>query len=71
MLNLVLTIVTSAVMFILSKGSHMENRIDKIDVRRDHEELIALFYRIELRNFVQILLYKHYQKYGMRDSSQR
>jgi hypothetical protein len=49
----------------------MENRIDKIDVRRDHEELIALFYRIELRNFVQILLYKHYQKYGMRDSSQR
>jgi hypothetical protein len=37
----------------------MENRIDKIDVQKDHQELIALFYRIQLRNFIQILLYEH------------
>lgn len=64
MLNLVLTIVTSAILYTLSKGSHMENRIDKIDVKKDHKELIALFYRIELSTFVQILLYQHSQQYG-------
>ena len=57
MLNLVLTIVASAILSTLSKGSHMESRIDKIDVKKDHKELIALFYRIELRTFVQALLY--------------
>jgi len=66
MLNLVLTIVTSAILHTLSKGSHMESRIDKIDVKKEHKELIALFYRIELRNFVQVLLYEHYQKYGIK-----
>jgi len=65
MLNLVLTIVTSAVLHTLSiKGSHMENRIDQIDVKKDHKELIALFYRIELSTFVQILLYQHSQQGG-------
>ena len=63
MLNLVLTIVLPAILYSLSsKGSHMENRIDKIDVKKDHKELIALFYRIELRNFVNILLYQHSNK---------
>ena len=66
MLNLVLTIVASIIPFTLSKGSHMENRIDKIDVKNDHRELIALFYRIELRTFVQTLLYEHYQRYGIK-----
>lgn len=37
----------------------MEGRIDKIDVKRDHEELIALYYRMELLAFTQILLYEH------------
>lgn len=62
MLNLVLTIVTFATLYTLSKGSHMENRIDKINVKKDHKELIALFYRLELKNFVQVLLYQHQQK---------
>ena len=60
MLNLVLILVASACLFTpLSKGRDMENRIDKIDVQKDHQELIALFYRIQLRNFIQILLYEH------------
>ena len=59
MLNIVLTIVTSAILSTLSKGSLMENRIDKIDVKKDHKELIALFYRLELKAFVQTLLYQH------------
>lgn len=37
----------------------MENCIDKVDVKRDHKELIALFYRIELMTFIQILLYNN------------
>ena len=37
----------------------MEGRIDKIDVKREHKELIALFYRMELIAFVQTLLYQH------------
>ena len=66
MFDLILTIITSAILNTLNKGSHMENRIDKIDVKKDHKELIALFYRIELRNFVQVLLYQHYQKHGIK-----
>ena len=66
MFNLVLTIVASAILYTISKGSHMENRIDKIDVKNDHKELIALFYKIELRTFVQALLYTQYQKYGIK-----
>ena len=66
MLNIVLTIVTSAILSTLSKGSLMENRIDKIDVKNEHRELIALFYRIELRNFVQVLLYEHQKQYGIK-----
>lgn len=62
MLNLVIIIVASAILHTLSKGSHMESRIDKIDVKKEHKELIALFYRIELRSFVQALLYEHCQK---------
>lgn len=37
----------------------MEQQIDKIDVKRDHKELIALYYKIELRNFLQRLLYEN------------
>lgn len=36
----------------------MEGRIDKIDVKREHRELIALFYRMELKNFLQVLMYQ-------------
>lgn len=42
----------------LIKGSFMEVRIDKIDVKRDHKELIALFYYIELKDLVRRLVYK-------------
>ena len=46
-----------------NKASHMEKRrIDKIDVKTDRKELIALYYRIELRTFIQVLLYTHHQK---------
>lgn len=34
----------------------MESNIDKIDVKRDHKELIDLFYRLELLHFIQVLL---------------
>ena len=44
----------------------MENRIDKINVVKDHKALISLFYRIEFKNFVQILLFNHYKKYGIK-----
>lgn len=41
------------------KGHCMEgSRIDKIDVKSEHKELIALYYRIELKTFVQVLLYE-------------
>ncbi len=62
MLNSVSTITTSTTTPTIrsgSKGSHMENRIDKIDVMHDHEMLVALFYRIELMKLVQALLYEH------------
>jgi hypothetical protein len=54
-------IVIFAFLFNLSnKGSHMEKRrIDKIDVKKDSKELIALYRRIELRNFILVLLYQH------------
>jgi hypothetical protein len=70
MWNIVTFIVILASLFNLSiKGSHMEKnrRIDKIDVKRDHKELIALYRKIELRNFIQVLLYKHYQKYVIKE----
>ena len=41
----------------LTKGYYMEGRIDKIDVKRDHQELIKLYYRLELKAFIQTLLY--------------
>lgn len=69
MLDIVIIIVTFAFLFTLSrKGSHMENnRIDSIDVSKDHKELIALYHRIELRNFVLVLLYQHaIQKYSIK-----
>ena len=67
MLNLVLTMIFSAILYTLSsKGSHMESRIDKIDVKSEHKELIALFYRIELRNFLQILMYQSCRGQGIK-----
>ena len=45
--------------YTLIKGSHMEGRIDKIDVKREHKELIALFYKMELKAFIQRLMYEH------------
>ena len=45
--------------YTLIKGSYMEGRIDKIDVKREHKELIALFYQMELKAFVQRLMYEH------------
>jgi hypothetical protein len=66
MLNLVLTIVASAIFHTLSKGSHMESRIDKVDVKKEHKELVALFYRIELRNFIRTLLYNHPRVYSIK-----
>lgn len=39
----------------------MNSQIDKIDVKRDHKELIALYYRIELKALIQRLLYQHEQ----------
>jgi len=61
MLLTVAIIVIIASLFNLSnKGSHMEKRrIDTIDVNKDHRELIALYRRIELRNFILVLLYQH------------
>lgn len=49
----------------LTKGQYMEGRIDKIDVTREHQELIALFYRIELRTMLQRILYEHYARAGI------
>jgi len=37
----------------------MERQIDKIDVKRDHKELIALFYKMELKALIARLLYEH------------
>ncbi len=45
--------------YTLIKGSHMEGRIDKIDVKREHKELIALFYQMELKALIQRLMYEH------------
>ena len=69
MLDIVTIIVIFASLFTLSsKGSHMEKRrIDKVDVNKESKELIALDYRIELRNFIQVLLYKHYQKHVIKE----
>jgi hypothetical protein len=59
--------ITLAVLIILAsfpqsiaKVYHMEDRrIDKIDVKRDHKELIALYYYMELKSLVDRLLYEH------------
>lgn len=32
-------------------------KIDKIDVKSEHKELIALYYKMELKAFIQRLLY--------------
>lgn len=37
----------------------MERQIDKIDVKSEHKELIALFYRMELKSLIQRLLYEN------------
>ena len=59
MSNIVATSFNSAVLFSISKGYYMECRIDKIDVKYEHKELIALFYRMELRSLLQRLMYEH------------
>lgn len=46
----------------------MEGRIDKIDVKRDHKELIDLFYRMELRAFIQTLLHEHRTRCGVKSN---
>ena len=56
MINLILTMTISAILLTLNKGNHMELHVDKIDVKKEQEELVSMFYRIELRNFVRILL---------------
>ena len=58
-----LIVILATLLNLSNKGSHMEKRrIDKIDVKKEYKELIALYYRLELRNFIQVLLYKHYKK---------
>ena len=42
----------------IEEGHLMKGRIDRIDVRRDHRELVALFYRIELQHLIMRLLYE-------------
>jgi hypothetical protein len=62
----ILAIFTALTAFLTSlsqsslKGCYMEDRnIDKIDVKRDHKELIALYYYLELKSLVERLLYEH------------
>lgn len=52
---------TAASIFLptITKGQYMEGRIEKIDVKREHRELVALFYRIELATFVYRLMFQH------------
>jgi hypothetical protein len=58
-MSTIAVIIATTLLTLRCKGSRMENtRIDRIDIKRDHKELIALFYRLELRNFVSILLYR-------------
>lgn len=52
-----------------NKGSHMEQQIDKIDVKREHKELIILFYKIELRALIQRLLYENRTLYKQQMNS--
>jgi hypothetical protein len=59
MFNLITTLFNFAASFTISKGYYMEGRIDKIDVKREHKYLIALFYRMELRSLLQRLVYEH------------
>lgn len=40
------------------KGQFMEGRIDSIDVKNEQEELIALYYYMELKAMAQVLLYE-------------
>lgn len=43
----------------------MDNQIDEINVLRDHKELIALTYKMELMSFLNGLLYEHYTSKGL------
>jgi hypothetical protein len=57
---LITLIAASLSQSIVAKGCRMDDRrIDKIDVKRDHKELIALYYYMELKSLVQRLLYEH------------
>ena len=59
MFDLIATTFNSIILSTISKGYFMEGRIDKIDVKREHKRLIALFYRMELRSLLQRLVYEH------------
>lgn len=50
--------------YTLIKGYLMEGNIDKIDVKREHKELIALFYRMELKAMLQKLMYENSTRTG-------
>lgn len=43
---------------IIKEGHMRAANIDKIDVKRDHKNLITLYYYIEFKSIVQRLLYK-------------
>ena len=43
----------------------MDRQIDEINVLRDHKELIALSYKMELVFFIKGLLYEHYCVKGL------
>jgi hypothetical protein len=78
MFNILISLLVSLCsLYTLTKGTFMEgNHIDKIDVKRDHKELIALYYKMELKAFIQCLLYEHQTSKGLvltgenRDQSQ-
>ena len=42
-----------------SKGYYMEGHIELIDVKRDRDELITLFYYMELKALLSKLMYEN------------
>lgn len=42
----------------------MERSIDKIDTKTESELLISLFYKIELKFFLEGLIFEHYESRG-------
>ena len=67
MINYLVSLAFSlAFLYTLTKGRYMEGRIDKIDVKRDRQELINLYYRMELKAFIQALLYTQGVKFSIK-----